>query len=64
MKASKFFKLKTRLEEASKIVIEAVKEISVVVEKAVEEVVEETTPIVEAPIEEVKPTKNKVVKDA
>jgi hypothetical protein len=37
MKASKFFKLKTRLEEASKIVIEAVKEISVVVEKAVEE---------------------------
>ena len=64
MKASKFLKLKARFQEASNIVVEAVKEVSVVVEKAVEEAVEETTPIVEAPIEEVKPTKKKVVKDA
>jgi|LakMenEpi03Aug12_release.lakeMendotaPanAssembly.Ray.scaffolds.fasta_scaffold361742_2 hypothetical protein len=64
MKASKFLKLKARLQEASNIVVEAAKEVSVVVEKAVEEVVKDSTPIVEAPVEEVKSTKKKVVKDA
>jgi len=64
MKASKFLKLKARLQEASNIVVEAAKEVSVVVEKAVEEVVKESQPIIEAPVEEVKPTKKKVVKDA
>ncbi len=53
MKASKFFKLKARLQEASKIIVEAVKE-----------VVEDPKPIIEAAVEEVKPTKKKVVKDA
>ena len=64
MKASKFLKLKARLSQVSEVVVDAVKEVAIIVEKAVEETVEETTPIVE-PIEaEVKPTKKKVVKDA
>jgi hypothetical protein len=64
MKANKFFKLKARLQEASNIIVEAAKEVSIVVEKAVEEVVQESKPIVEDAVEEVKPTKKKVVKDA
>jgi hypothetical protein len=40
MKASKFLKLKTRLAQASDVIVEAAKELSVVVEKAVKEVVE------------------------
>jgi hypothetical protein len=64
MKASKFLKLKARLQEASNIVVQAAKEVSIVVEKTVEEVVQEPKPIIEAPVEEVKQTKKKVVKDA
>ena len=66
MKASKFLKLKARLSQASEVVVEAAKELAVVVEKAVEEVVakEEVPSTVEPVQEEVKTTKKKVVKDA
>ena len=40
MKASKFLRIKARFEEASKIIEEAAKEVTVVVEKATKEVVE------------------------
>ena len=64
MKASKFLKLKAKLSQASEVVVDAVKEVAIIVEKAIEETVEETTLIVEPAEVEVKPTKKKVVKDA
>ena len=64
MKASKFLRLKARFAQASEVVVEAAKELSIVVEQTVKEIVEETTPIIETAVEEVKPTKKKVVKDA
>lgn len=64
MKASKFLKLRAKLSQVSEVVVDAVKEVAIIVEKAIEETVEETTPIVEPAEVEVKPTKKKVVKDA
>jgi len=64
MKASKFLKLKAKLSQVSEVVVDAVKEVAIIVEKAIEETVEETTPIVEPAEVEVKPTKKKIVKDA
>ena len=64
MKASKFLKLKAKLSQASEVVVDAVKEVAIIVEKAIEETVEEITLIVEPAEVEVKPTKKKVVKDA
>ena len=60
MKASKFLKLKARLNQASNVVVEATKEVVTVVEEAVKEVVSIVDPVEE----EVKPTpKKKVVKN-
>ena len=64
MKASKFLKLKARLQQASEVVVEAAKEVSTILEEAAKEVTEEVTPIVESVEPQVNTTKKKTLKDA